>query len=109
MKEYRTTATVIRVAVMCGLVALDQVMASVAVMKVSVSEGHCLSPHGKLAADQSFTPPGDCARVTCDAENEMLHIERCIASNEQKPHSEIASEAPGSATPFPACCSQRLL
>nr|XP_050051643.1 uncharacterized protein LOC126547724 [Dermacentor andersoni] len=109
MEDYGTTATVIRVAVMWGLVALDQVTASVAVMKVAVSEGQCLSSYGKLAADQSLTPPGDCARVTCDAENEMLHIERCIASNEQRPHSGLASEAAGSATSFPACCSQRLL
>ncbi|XP_037571113.1 uncharacterized protein LOC119453171 [Dermacentor silvarum] len=103
------TAAVLRVAVMCGLVALDQTTASVAVMKVAVSEGQCLSSYGKLAADQSFTPPGDCARVTCDAQNEMLHIERCIASNQQIPRSGLSSEAAGNAMSFPACCSKTLV
>nr|XP_037270643.1 uncharacterized protein LOC119162293 [Rhipicephalus microplus] len=108
MKHSDVTGTLLWVVVVCSLVEFDHVSASVGVMKVTVSGGRCLSPYGPLAADQSFNPPGDCARITCDAENEMLHIERCIASNKKGWRSRLPSDTSGNRMVFPDCCLERL-
>ncbi|XP_077495620.1 uncharacterized protein LOC144106654 [Amblyomma americanum] len=107
--NFKFARTLLLVAVICGLINLGQVATSVFVMQVPVSKGKCLSPYGALEQDQSIVPSGDCVQVTCDADSEILQIERCGSSNLGLAENVRGKKARVGGVAFPACCWDPLI